>query len=57
MRWVFRALLVLGILLLIAPLLHIFHSILAVILWLAGGLLLIGSAVWAVVVVSRADTP
>ena len=58
MHWLFWILLILGILLLLAPLLGVFEAIFAIALWFIGGLLLIGAAIWAVIVVaSSAASP
>ena len=53
MNWLFWLLLILGILLLVAPLFEIIGSLFAIVFWLLGGLLLIGAAIWAVVVLAR----
>jgi len=53
MNWLFWALLLLGIMLLIAPLLGVLQTAVAAALWLAGGLILIVATIWAVVVLTR----
>jgi hypothetical protein len=53
MNWLFWALLILGILLLVLPLLGVLEAALAIAFWLIGGLLLIGAVAWAVIVLAR----
>ena len=56
MGWIFWTLVILGILLLIAPLLGLLSAAVAAVLWLLGGVLLIGAVIWALVIISRAPT-
>jgi len=53
MSWLFWVLLALGVVLLIAPLLGVLDTAVAAALWLAGGVIVIGAAVWAVTALSR----
>lgn len=53
MNWLFWSLLILGIVLLIAPLQGVLQTAVAAAMWLVGGVLVIGAAIWAVVVLSR----
>ncbi|MHB0939269.1 MAG: hypothetical protein ACYDCO_23505 [Armatimonadota bacterium] len=53
MNWLFWVLLILGIVLLIAPLLGVLDMTVAALLWLAGGVIVIGAVIWAVAVLSR----
>lgn len=53
MNWFFWILLILGIVLLLAPIFVIFEAALAVTIWLIGGVLLIGTAIWVVIVLAR----
>lgn len=53
MNWIFWALLVVGIVLLIAPLLGVLDTAVAAVLWLAGGVIVIGAVIWAVAALSR----
>ncbi len=53
MNRIFWALVIVGLLLLIAPFFGL-PSMAATILWLLGGLLVIGAVVWAVVALARA---
>ena len=53
MNWLFWSLLILGVVLLIAPLLGVLQTAVAAALWLTGGVIIIGAAIWAVIVLSR----
>jgi len=53
MSWLFWVLLALGVVLLVAPLLGVLNTTVAAALWLTGGVIVIGAAVWAVAVLSR----
>jgi len=53
MNWLFWLLLALGILLLLAPLLLTVGALAATLIWLIGGVLLIGAAIWVVIALAR----
>ena len=53
MNWLFWLVLALGILLLLAPLLVAVGALTATLLWLIGGVLLIGAAIWVVMALAR----
>jgi|GEM_PF-2098671 len=57
MNWLFWALLMLGILLLVMPLLGILDAVLSVAFWLVGALFLICVTIWAVVALARNAVP
>jgi hypothetical protein len=58
MHWLFWALLVLGVLLLVVPFLGIVSFALHTTLWIVGAVLLIGVAAWAIITLTRlAMTP
>jgi hypothetical protein len=53
MNWVFWALLIVGLVLLISPFLGIVEAAVSTALWVVGGLILLAAIVWAVTTLGR----